>query len=86
MQTLKIDLKNNPDVAAVVADLQPGTELILKGSIKALDEQTLTVTLEEVEAPEAEAEDVEEDEEDEGGETETPMPKKQPPAFMPDSE
>jgi hypothetical protein len=57
MQTLTIDLKTNPDVAAVVADLEPGTGLTIKASIKALDEQTLTVTLEEVEAPEAEVVD-----------------------------
>jgi len=51
MQTLIIDLKSNPEVANVVAGLEPGTGLIFKTSIKSLDEQTLKVTLEEVEAP-----------------------------------
>lgn len=59
MQTLSIDLKKNADVASIVAGLEPGTELNLKGTIKSLDEQTLTVTLDEVEAPESSAKEEE---------------------------
>lgn len=49
MQVLQIDLFKNPEVAQVVSDMQPGDDIIIHGTIKALDDQTLTVTVEEVE-------------------------------------
>lgn len=49
MQVVQIDLFKNPEVASVVSDMQPGDSIILHGTIKALDQQTLTVTVEEVE-------------------------------------
>jgi len=52
MQTLIIDLKSNPEVAAAVAGVEPGSSVTIRGSIQALDDQSLTVTVEEVEASE----------------------------------
>lgn len=47
-QKLTIDLNKNKEVADVVADLSPGSTVYIKGSIAALDKQTLQVELEEV--------------------------------------
>ena len=62
-----IPLENNKDVAALVADKQPGDKLYSCGTIKALDEQTLTLRIEEVtdnkeELPDKEAYDNGDDE------------------------
>lgn len=43
-----IPLDNNKDVAAMVADMQPGQKLYACGTIKALDDQTLTLRITEV--------------------------------------
>ena len=43
-----IPLDNNKDVAALVADMQPGQKLYTCGTIKALDDQTLTLRITEV--------------------------------------
>lgn len=43
-----IPLTDNKDVAALVADKQPGDRLYFCASIKALDAQTLTYRIEEV--------------------------------------
>ena len=61
MQVLQIDLLKNPEVKDLVTDLQPGDAIKLHCSIKALDDQTLTLTLDEAEEGDA----VEEDEGDE---------------------
>lgn len=47
MTTVTIPLDKNPELAALVADKQPGDWLTLKASVKAKDDQTLTVRLEE---------------------------------------
>jgi len=65
-----IPLENNKDVAALVADKQPGDKLYSCGTIKALDEQTLTLRIEEVtdnkaELPDKEDYDKEEEEPEE---------------------
>lgn len=49
MQVIQIDLFKNPEVASVVSDMQPGDAIIIHGTIQSLDQQTLTVTVEEVE-------------------------------------
>jgi preprotein translocase subunit YajC len=53
MQTLTIDLKREPEIADLVADLQPGDPVLLHTTIKAMDDQTLTLTLEEAEEGQA---------------------------------
>lgn len=65
MQTLTLDKKSNPEVAAMAADLQPGSRVTLYTTVKANDDQTLTLTLEEAEAPAAE--EVSEEEEGSAG-------------------
>lgn len=70
MTTLTIDLQKNPELAALVSDKQPGDWIELRASIKAKDEQTLTVRLEncdDCEKPKAEGDDS-------GEETEAPAP------------
>jgi hypothetical protein len=62
METLVIDLKKNPDIAELVRTMQPGDAVDLHTSIKALDDQTLTVTVREA------SEGKPFDEEDEDGE------------------
>jgi hypothetical protein len=42
-----IDLKKNPDLAALVADKEPGDWIELRVSIKAKDDQTLTYRIED---------------------------------------
>lgn len=49
MQTITLDLKKEPDIAALVADMQPGDPVTLHTTVKAKDDQTLTLTLEEAE-------------------------------------
>ena len=45
MQSLTIDLKKNPAIADLVQTMQPGDYVDLHTSIKALDDQTLTLTV-----------------------------------------
>ena len=71
METLTIDLKKNPDIADLVGTMQPGDAVDLHTSIKALDAQTLTVTVRE--ASEGKPFDEEEEEEHEGDDV-TPAP------------
>lgn len=47
MTTVTIPLDKNPDLAALVADKEPGDWVELRASIKAKDDQTLTLRLEE---------------------------------------
>ncbi len=49
MQTLTIDLKKNPDIADLTRTMQPGDLVDLHSSIKSMDEQTLTLTVESAE-------------------------------------
>ena len=64
MQTVLIDLKKNPDIADLVRTSQPGDYIDLHTSIKSLDDQTLTLTVESAE--EAEPPEKPEGEEEEG--------------------
>lgn len=57
MQSITIDLNKTPEIADAVAGMQPGDAVKLHGTIKSLDEQTLVVTVEELEPPEEKAED-----------------------------
>lgn len=61
MQTLTIDLKKNPEVANLVSGMEPGKRIVLQTSIKANDDQTLTLTLESAEAGGEDVEVVDED-------------------------
>lgn len=63
MQTVTIDLAKSPDIKDAVADMEPGSEVCLHGTIKTLDEQTLVVTVDELSIPE----EKEEAEKPEGG-------------------
>lgn len=70
MTTITIDLTKNPELAALVADKQPGDWIELRASIKAKDDQTLTARLEtcdDCEKPETD----DDDESDEPEETAT---------------
>ncbi len=71
MQTVIIDLKKNPDIADLVRTMQPGDRVELQTSIKAVDDQTLTLTVEEA-AEGKEPEAPEEDEQPEGDQTTPP--------------
>lgn len=64
MQVITIDKKKTPEVADWAADKEPGERVCLFGTIKANDDQSLTVTVEEVGD---EPEDMEDEEEPEGG-------------------
>lgn len=48
MQTITVDKNKTPEVADWAADKSPGDRVCLFGTIKANDDQTLTITLEEV--------------------------------------
>lgn len=73
-----IDLSKNPDVAALVSDMEPSARVFACFTIKDKDEQTLTLRLSEVAATrdelpkdgEYEDEDSEDDEEDDEGDDE----------------
>ena len=69
-QRLTIDLKKNPEVADLIADMEVGSYVNLSTSIVAKDEQTLTLELEEATTGEAPAK-----EEEEEGEPTTPAEK-----------
>jgi hypothetical protein len=84
MEVITIDLVKNPDVAALVADLQPSQKIYGCFTIKDKDDQTLSIRIEEMAASkdelssedEAEDEEMEEEEEDEmedGEEEEVPQ-------------
>lgn len=45
MQVLQIDLKKEPEIADLIQTMQVGDRLDLHASIKAMDDQTLTVTI-----------------------------------------
>lgn len=47
-QQVIIDLAKSPDIADAMADAQPGDEVCLRGVIKSKDDQTLVVTVQEV--------------------------------------
>lgn len=51
MQIITIDLIKSPDVAQEVVDLQPGDSVTVHTTIKAMDDQTLTLTVDEVSIP-----------------------------------
>ena len=57
MQVITIDKKKTPDIADWAVDKEPGDRVCIYGTIKANDDQTLTVTLEEVGDDMSEAED-----------------------------
>ena len=59
MQTITISLQKSPEIADAIADLEPGDEVLLHATIKAKDDQTLTLTVEELSVPEADDEDEE---------------------------
>ena len=56
MQTITIDLKKTPEIADAVAGMEPGNEVCLHATIKSLDDQTLSVTVEELSIPKDEEE------------------------------
>ncbi len=64
MTKLPIDLKKNPEVASLVADMEVGATVRLETTIKSKDEQTLVLVLESATAGEATATDDEGDEEE----------------------
>ena len=49
MQTFTLDLKKNPEIAALASTMEPGDTLRVNASIKAKDDQTLTLTVDSVE-------------------------------------
>lgn len=65
MQTVQIDKKKSPEIADWAADKEPGERVCLYGTIKANDDQTLTVTVEEIDEEREEKDD--EEEKPEGG-------------------
>ena len=80
MQTITIPLDKNPTVADLVADKEPGEKVYGCFSIKAVDLQTLTLTMEEMtdskddlDSSESESEDA-----DEVGDEEKPVPTEVP--------
>lgn len=60
MQTLTIDKKKSPAIADWATDKEPGDRVCLYGTIKANDDQSLTVTVDEVGDEEKEDEENEE--------------------------
>lgn len=80
MSKITLDLAKNPDLAALVADKQPGDKVVLYTSIQDNNPQTVTLTLEECE--EGEHRDDEEGNSDEAevsdDEKPTPAPEKKP--------
>lgn len=61
---ITIPLSDNEELAALVADKQPGDKLYACGTIKALDEQTLTLRVEEVTDKKDDLPDADSDEDD----------------------
>lgn len=71
-----IDLPKNPEVAALVADMEPSKRVFACFTIKDKDDQTLTLRLSEMaaspdELPKADEYAEEDDEEDDGTDEET---------------
>lgn len=48
MEVIPIDLTKNPDVAALVADMQPGEKIYGCFTIKDKDDQTLSIRIKEM--------------------------------------
>lgn len=48
MQVVTIDKKKTPEIADWATDKEPGERVCLYGTIKANDDQSLTITVEEV--------------------------------------
>lgn len=78
---IPIDLTKNPDVAALVADKEPGSEVYGCFTIKSRDDQTLELRIKGMAATCDELKDLEDDDEDEetgqspeGDEAEAPEP------------
>jgi len=61
-QILNIDLNKNPEVASLIADMEPGADVFLKTTLKFKDDQTAKLR---IEAVAAEPEDLDDDGEDE---------------------
>lgn len=49
MTTVTIPLDKNPEIKALVADMEAGAPICLYGTVKSVDAQTLIVTVEEAE-------------------------------------
>lgn len=79
MQKLLIDLKKNPEVADLVSTMQPGDKIVLETSIKAKDDQTLTLTMESASSGESSLGDDEPAPDSDSGDAE-------PSALLPDEE
>lgn len=80
MPTIILDKAKNPELAALVADKQPGAKVVLYTSIKENDPQTVGLTLEECEEGKPDEEEGEQDDpnEVESDETPAPAPEKKP--------
>lgn len=93
MQTISLDLANNPDLKSLVADMEPGSKIMLKAAIKSKDDQSVTLTVEEAssedgeevveETDDAAEDDAEEDSEDAEEESIMDKPKKK--GIIPDA-
>lgn len=46
MQTIVVDLTRQPEIADLVADMEPGDTVTLRTSIKSKDDQSLLLTVE----------------------------------------
>lgn len=68
MQLVQIDKKKSPDIADWAADKEPGDRVCLYGTIKSNDDQTIGITVEEIEDDKSEKEDAEKKDDDVGNE------------------
>lgn len=75
--TINVDLTKNPELAALVADMEPGDWITLDASIKSADGQTLVARLERCDTCEK-PDDAEYDEEDEEDDAPGMMEKPEP--------
>ena len=79
MTTIQVPLDKNPDVAALVADLEPGDSVCGCFTIKSKDAQTLELRIEEMaKTPDELSKDEETDGEGDGDETGETAPEKSP--------
>lgn len=76
--TITVDLTKNPELAALVADMEPGDWITLDASIKNADAQTLTARLERCDACEKPDDAEDEEDEDEGDDAPGMMEKTEP--------
>lgn len=76
MSIVTIALDKEPELAALVADKQPGDWITLRASIKAKDDQTLAIRIEDCD----DAEKPESDEEDDGVQTDDTDGERPPPS------